>query len=286
MLTWPGPPRLGLAYSARTPALLDRYPDLIDYVEIPYELLRHNPSVAHVGEQKPIVLHCASLSVAGTIRPRRSVLADVVRWVDRTNTPWLGEHLSFITAERVADDDLSDAYAPGEPWNIGYTVSPQLAPTALERVLHAVSEITARISVPLILENPPIYFPMPGSTMSQLEFIRELCRRCDVGLLLDLAHFYITAQTLGRDPVTDLEQFPLDRVLEVHISGVDEQERGHWDNHAARAPQAELDLLALVLERAPVRAVTMEYNWSAQFSERALLIEFDRVLDLLPSRVR
>jgi hypothetical protein len=70
---------------------------------------------------------------------------------------------------------------------------------------------------------------MPGSTMSQLEFIDELCRRCDVGLLLDLAHFYITSKTLNFDPVDELEHFPLSRVVEVHISGVDEQQGMHWD---------------------------------------------------------
>ena len=278
-------PRLGLAYSRRTPAFIAKHADLVDYVEVPYELLRHNPAVLDIGAQKPIVLHCASLSVAGTARPPRSVLDGVLDWVERTNTPWLGEHLSFITAERDKGDTMSDAYAPDEPWNIGYTVSPQLSPAALDRVIAAVEEIKARLPVPLILENPPIYFTMPGSTMSQVEFINELCARSSVGLLLDLAHFYITARTLERDPIADLDRYPLDRVIEAHISGVDEQQGGVWDNHAARAPQAELDLLSLVLDRAPVLAVTMEYNWSAQFSDEALLGEFSRVTDLLPARV-
>lgn len=277
-------PRLGLAYSRRTPSFLDQHPDLVDYVEVPYELLRHQPAVATIGKVKPIVLHCASLSVAGETRPLE-VLEDVQHWVERTQTPWLGEHLSFITAERDPGDEASDAYAPGEPWNIGYTVSPQLSAATLERVLDAIGQIQARLSAPLILENPPIYFTMPGSTMSQLEFITELCRRSQVGMLLDLAHFYITAQTLGRDALTDLEAYPLDRVVEVHISGVDEQEGATWDNHASRAPEAEMDMLGLVLERADVQAVTLEYNWSAQFPDSALVGEFERVAARLPARV-
>jgi uncharacterized protein (UPF0276 family) len=277
-------PQLGVAYSKRTPLLIESYPDLVDYVEIPYELLRFDPAVAEIRERKPIVLHCASLSVAGTIRPPHRTLEDVRVWVDRTDTPWLGEHLSFITAERDIDDAFSDAYAPGEPWNIGYTVSPQLSENSLRRVTAAIAEIAAELPVPLILENPPIYFHMPGSTMSQLEFIDELCRRCDVGLLLDLAHFYITSKTLNFDPVDELEHFPLSRVVEVHISGVDEQQGMHWDNHAVRAPQVELDMLAMVLERVPVRAVTLEYNWSSAFPDEALLNEFGRVQDVLGSR--
>ncbi|HSF98027.1 MAG TPA: DUF692 family protein [Ornithinibacter sp.] len=269
-------PRLGLAYSKQTPLLIEEHPDLVDYVEIPYELLRFSPGVAEVCASKPVVLHCASLSVAGSVQPPPGVLDDVVDWLDRTQSPWLGEHLSFITAHRD-ERDLTDAYAPGEPWNIGYTVSPQLTEQSLQRVIDAVGEIQAMLPVPLILENPPIYFTMPGSTMSQLEFIDELCRRCDVGLLLDLAHFYITARTLGREPLRDLEAFPLARVIEVHVSGVDEQQGGYWDNHAARAPQAELDLLARVVEQARVQAVTLEYNWSSSFARDALLGEVERV---------
>lgn len=274
-------PQLGLAYSQQTPQLLDEHPDLVDYVEVPYELLRFRPEVVDISVRKPIVLHCASLSVAGPVSPPTDVMDEVRSWLERTGSPWLGEHLSFITAEREGNHDHLDAYAPGEPWNIGYTVSPALTEPALARVVDAVAEITAHMPVPLILENPPIYFPMPGSTMSQLEFIGELCRRCDVGLLLDLAHFYITARTLERDPFHELKAFPLARVLEVHISGVDEQQGGLWDNHAARAPEVELDLLAAVLERSQVRAVTLEYNWSSSFAREALLGEFVRVRSVI-----
>ncbi|HEU5269365.1 MAG TPA: DUF692 family protein [Jatrophihabitans sp.] len=277
--------RVGLAYSARTPRFVDEHPGQIDYVEIPFELLRHNPGVLDIRSALPVVMHCASLSIAGTVRPQPQVLEAVADWADKTATPWIGEHLSFILAEREMGDPAADEYAPGEPWNIGYTVSPQMTHQTLERIVAALAHAESVLPVPLLLENPPIYFDVPGSTMSQIEFINELCAATDIGLLLDLAHFYISARNRGEDPADALIRFPLDRVVEVHVSGVDEQAGGIWDNHASRAPQAELDLLATVVREAPVQAITLEYNWSARFPDQVLLAELSRVRDVLSTAV-
>jgi uncharacterized protein (UPF0276 family) len=225
---------------------------------------------------KPIVLHCASLSIAGTVPPSAETVADIAGWVSRTRTPWLGEHLSFITAEREIAGGLADEYAPGEPYNIGYTVSPVLNRESLDRIVYAVETAQERLDVPLLLENPPLYFALPGSDMTQAEFIAELCARTQVSLLLDLAHFYITSRTMGFDPIAELSLLPLGRVVEVHISGVNEQGSEYWDNHGIRAPEIELELLARVLEDAPVQAITLEYNWSVQFPTSVLLMEIDR----------
>jgi uncharacterized protein (UPF0276 family) len=78
------------------------------------------------------------------------------------------------------------------------------------------------------------------------------------------------------DPRRGILSLPLERVVEIHISGVDLQSGIHWDNHAKRAPAEVYDLLALVLPRARVRAITREYNWSSRFPKRVLLEEIAR----------
>jgi uncharacterized protein len=276
-----GEPEVGIAFSASTPGFLARHPDAIDYVEVPFELLCHNPSAGDVAAVKPIVLHCASLSIAGMIPPSRSTVNMVKEWIIRTETPWLGEHLSFITADRQLTGEPAEESAPGEPWNIGYTVSPPLNEQSVVTVLRSLSRVESELTVPVLVENAPIYFIMPGSTMTQTEFINEICARSEVRLLLDLAHFYISAQALNYDPRQELLRLPLDRVVEVHMSGVDTEAGGRWDNHAARAPQIEFDLLADVLQSAPVRAITLEYNWSARFPENVLLQEIHKTRQVL-----
>jgi uncharacterized protein (UPF0276 family) len=192
-------PRIGVAFGPHTPTLLEADPESIDYVEVPYELLRHDPSVISFSRLKPFILHCASLSIAGTISPSDETINDIRHWVRRTDTPWLGEHLSFITADRPENAFNAEEYAPGEPYNIGYTVSPPMNDTTVEVVLESIASYARRFNVPLLLENPPLYLSTPGSTLSQVEFITRICSRSPVLLLLDLTHFYITSRNMGFD---------------------------------------------------------------------------------------
>ncbi len=274
-------PAIGIAYSGYTPRLLREHGDALDYVEIPYELLMHNPAVLESVGEKPVALHCASMSIAGSVPPSRATLESIDGWIRRTRTPWLGEHLSFITAQAPEDGSPADEYAPGEPYNLGYTIHPPMNEEAVQTVLRSIRLAERTFAVPLLLENPPLYFRVPGSRMSQTEFIGEIVARSSVGLLLDLAHFTITARNCDLDPLQEIRSFPLERVVEVHISGIDEQEGTRWDNHSTKAPAEIFDLLAFVLENRRVQAITMEYNWSLRFPIDFLLEELERVRRVL-----
>ena len=79
----------------------------------------------------PVVLHCASLSVAGTVLPSEQTISALNGEADRTQTlPWIGEHLAFISADGI------DEYGGvgGEPANLGFTLLPQLSFETIERV--------------------------------------------------------------------------------------------------------------------------------------------------------
>jgi uncharacterized protein (UPF0276 family) len=277
-------PSIGLAYSALVHAFVERHDTAVDHIEIPYELLRHNPRVAAIHPKVPIILHCASLSIAGTEPCPESMICDIGKWADITETPWIGEHLAFITASRIEAGRFVQAHALGEPYNIGYTVSPPMNASTVDRVGRALKRYARRFSVPIIVENSPLYFAMPGSTMAQTRFIRDVSDLADAGLLLDLAHFCITCQTFGVDPVEEVTALPLERVVEIHISGIEQQAEGMWDDHASPAPEIVYRLLECVMERAEPRAITLEYNWSSRFSTTLLTEELDRVRGICKRR--
>ena len=279
-----GRPSVGLAYSTSVHAFIEQHRTLVDHVEVPYELLRHDPRVISIGERIPVVLHCASLSIAGTVPCPDGVATDIDQWVGRTGTPWIGEHLAFVTASRGEAGEAAQPCAPGEPYNIGYTVSPPMNASTVERAGQALKRYAARFPVPIIVENSPIYFAVPGSTLTQAAFIREVCDRADAGLLLDLAHFSITSQASDVDPLRQVEALPLERVVEIHISGIEQQVDAAWDDHASRAPDIVYRLLEQVLHRASPRAVTLEYNWSSRFPQAWLGEELERVRGICRGR--
>ncbi|MEU1284250.1 DUF692 family multinuclear iron-containing protein [Kitasatospora sp. NPDC005856] len=273
---------VGMAHSPYVSELLERLPGALDYVEIPFEQLRHAPDTADIQQRIPLVLHCASMSVGGFVPPEESTLAAVEHWRQRTRTPWIGEHLAYIRAEAAGPDD-ADRREDADPTSLTYTVCPQLSEQSLEQVLDNLKPLQDRYPVPIILENPPQYFPVPGSTMSLVEFTRRLCDRNDrLDLLLDLTHFLISAINLGFDAARELERLPLERVVEFHLSGLKTQSGTAWDDHARPAPEPVFELLSRALRRARPRAVTFEYNWAPDLPELGpLQQQLRRVRDLV-----
>lgn len=274
-------PSVGLAYSAGVRDFVRRHGNEVDYVEIPFELLRHDPDVIRIRDAVPVVLHCASLSIAGTEPCSESTVEEIAFWVNRTGTPWLGEHLAFVTASKGGADVHADEYAPGEPYNIGYTVSPVMNGQTLVRIVQALAKYQSRFPVPLLIENSPIYFTAPGSRISQSAFVSAICSETSVGVLLDLSHLVITCRNSGIDPMTELNCWPLDRVVEVHISGVNEQGGAFWDDHARPAPAVVYELLGRVLADASPQAVTLEYNWSSRLPGSLMSDELGRTKAML-----
>jgi uncharacterized protein len=276
--------RIGIAFSPAAEALAKSHPDDFDYIEVPFELLQHDPSAIAVSRLRPVVLHCASLSLGGAVRPPSKTVTAIRNWIRRTKTPWLGEHLSFITADRHLAGEMADEYAPGQPYNIGYTVSPPMNADVAASVASNVSSYADAFRVPLLLENPPLYFVLPGTTMSQVDFIKEVCRVSSTGLLLDVSHFVITATNVGFDPFTELLRLPLNRVVEMHISGFSTDGGSCWDDHAAAAPEIVLELLSLATKKTHAAALTLEYNWSADFPTSVLIDEVTRVKKVVQGR--
>jgi uncharacterized protein (UPF0276 family) len=273
---------VGLAYCGYIPELLKRSPDVVDYVEIPFEMLIvSEDALGSVGDT-PVVLHCASLSLAGNVPIPDDLRTRLEYIVARTRTPWVGEHLAFVRAQvpegepSMADAVILDAKTGA--YNVGYTVSPQYSPVVLDRLQSALAEAEERLMVPVLLENGPLYVHLPGSTMEQAAFIRKLCdQRSETRLLLDLSHLEITAQNSGRDVFDLFAEFPVERVVEVHLSGHSDQVGMYWDDHAQRAPEKLFHLLEALLERVTPRAITLEYNWDSNFPLAGVYEDLDRV---------
>lgn len=253
---------VGLAYGPLVNHVLAAYPALVNYVEVPFEQLRHSPETARIQETLPTILHCASLSMAGFVPPSQETMSAVLDEATRMKTPWLGEHLAFISADPPPGEPQISEAEEGVSTSLTYTVCPQYSEQTVEQVARNTAAMKACFPMPIILENSPQYFEIPGSTMSMAEFITEVVNACDIGLLLDLTHFMITCINTGLSPKQELRRLPLERVVEVHMSGISVQSGIAWDDHASAAPEEVFELLPTLVERSPMRALTFEYNWS------------------------
>jgi len=122
---------------------------------------------------------------------------------------------------------------------------------------------------------------VPGSSLSMVDFVSAVVERCQVGLLLDLTHFLISMLNTKKDPLSEIDRLPLEKVVEVHISGLNVQSGIAWDDHAVPAPAVVFDLFERVMARARPKAVTLENNWSPQFPQSTLMKHLDRVHEIV-----
>jgi uncharacterized protein (UPF0276 family) len=267
---------LGLAHGPGILEFINSKPGLIDYVEIPFEQLRHSSELSSIQESVPVILHCASLSVAGFVLPSKATIDAITNQVDRTQTPWIGEHLAFVSADGINEEADRDS----NPTNLTFTLCPQMSEETVDRVVSNLDVFRPLFPVPLILENSPQYYDIPGSTMNLVDFVGRVVERCNVGLLLDLSHHMITCMNTGVDAFLEIQRLPLESVVEIHVSGMSRQSGTVWDDHASPMPEEMFELLELVLMRARPRALTIEYNWS-ELPQPVLLSHVSKLRNML-----
>lgn len=136
---------------------------------------------------------------------------------------------------------------------------PMAAPRHLEsRFIRQVRRLAARISLPLILENMPATPLLNNGFESAPATIRRVLSVLNTGLLLDLAHAQVAAAFQKMSIENYLLGLPLERVREIHISGVREIDGVLRDAHESLR-ETDYELLAWVLRRTKPEMVTLEY---------------------------
>jgi uncharacterized protein (UPF0276 family) len=95
-------------------------------------------------------------------------------------------------------------------------------------------------------------------------------------LLLDTAHARITAAILNRSVQSYLEEFPLDRIVEIHVSSP-RLEQGQWVNCHETLQNTDYALLEWLLERVTPKVITLEY-WMDAVQAREQILRLDQLI--------
>jgi uncharacterized protein (UPF0276 family) len=185
------------------------------------------------------------------------------------NTPWVAEHFQCLHTEDGR-------------FNLNYVFPPLYTEEFLDRFVRNANALKARLDQPLVMENIPGFFDVRASQMPEPVWLRRFFDATETGFLLDLPHVWLEAHYNGRRPEDWLAEFPLDRVVEIHVAGVEEDHdlRGPWI--APAEPSGEmLDFLAHAAARCPgVRAVTFD-AFSPSLTADVLLRSVERMRAVL-----
>ncbi|MGW8955927.1 DUF692 domain-containing protein [Streptomyces sp. NPDC055709] len=257
----------GLGYREEISSSIRGNRDQIDWLEIITEHFISAPAdrrefLRELRSEFPIIPHGTELSI-GTESPLDphylARLADLVEDID---APWFSDHLCFTRAGGIGLGTL--------------TPIPRSRAAAKSAAKRA-QQVQQAVGVPFIMENITYYIDLPNP-LGEAEFITEVMENCDCGLLLDVTNLYINSRNHGFDPLEFLDGIPLERIVQIHLAGHEEEE---WegqiiDTHSAPIPVPVWELLEEVLKRSPVRAAMIERD--QEFPD-----DFSEILDDITS---
>jgi uncharacterized protein (UPF0276 family) len=190
--------------------LMNAQPD-IAWLEVHPENYMTGASHAHeldwISQHYPISFHAVGLSLGSIQRPQHHT-ARLAVLIKRYQPALVSDHLSWSSVDGKFWPDLLP---------LPYT---EEALCVFARNVDFVQNTLAR---QILIENPSRYVRLADATMSESEFLSELVRRCDCGILLDINNIYVAARNLGENPREQLSKLlnllPPESVHEIHLAG-------------------------------------------------------------------
>lgn len=227
---------------------------LVDIVEAPG--WSFEDALALGGMRRRVLLHNLDLDVSladpGYVDDGWGARANAA--IRKAGTPWFSLHLGFAS-ERVRFD--GHMLPESEPLE---------RDALLARTVESVRRAKEYLELPLLLENLDYCPEGAYEHVCDPEFISEVLAETDCGLLLDIGHLLVTASWFEAEPEAMLARMPLERVVEVHLSGprpLGPQQDGNTqrlDDVHDVVGECEVRLLRTVLEQARPKAVVLEYR--------------------------
>ncbi len=176
----------------------------------------------------------------------------------------------WLDEVRAAISEMRPAWMCGDAglWHFGprdraqmTLLPPILCADAAADLATGITHLREQVGLEVLPENPPGTVFL--GDLHLLDFFAQVVERADTGMLLDCAHLAIYQRLQGHEPLTGLDAFPLDRVVELHVAGGVERERDgfRWveDDHTPDVLPETWTIFEHLVERAQnLKAVVFE----------------------------
>lgn len=148
----------------------------------------------------------------------------------------------------------------------GMLVPPILCRESAIETAESILQIESEMGMACLPENPPAVIYL--GDLHILDYFALVADRADCGALLDCAHLAIFQHSRGLDPLTGLDGFPLDRIVEMHIAGGAIASIDGYpiieDNHSPEPLPATWEILEYVIPKAVnLKAIVFECERNA-----------------------
>ena len=177
--------------------------------------------------------------------------------------PWLAD------VRRIAAT-IRPAWLCGDAgmWHLGrrerghmLLLPPILTRDAADAMADGIVRLREATGYEVLPENPPgqVYL----GDLHLLDFFARVVERADTGMLLDCAHLAMYQRLRGHAPLTGLDAFPRERIVELHVAGGSERRHDGFawveDDHSPAVLADTWTIVESVVPASPeLRAVVFE----------------------------
>lgn len=194
----------------------------------------------------PIVFHCVSLNIGSTDSLDVEFLQQLKEMIQLVEPAWISDHLCWTGV---------DGHNTHELLPLPYTQE------AVNSVSERINKVQDFLGQRFMIENTSSYVTYKYSEMNEWDFISEIIRKTDCGLLLDINNVYVSSQNHGFDPKEFLDAIPLENVGQIHIAGHDRRENGLIvDTHDSEVCNEVYDLIAHMGQKAESPSLMAEWD--------------------------
>jgi len=236
---------IGTFYNPHLASFTLDHGDLIDHLAMADPPASDDEFFPEIQTRFPLLLHDYLGQLSDPLSEFALKRASALQ--DRYQSPWVAEHFQCLHTQ---DHSRS----------LDYVFPPLYTEDFLKRFCANALMLRDAVKAPLVMENIPGFFSVRRAQMTEAEFLRRFFDQTGCGFLIDVPHIWLAAHYRGIDAKQYLADFPLDRVVEIHVAGVefDRDLQGPWI--APTPPNDDiLHLACWVAERAlNLRAVTVD----------------------------
>jgi uncharacterized protein (UPF0276 family) len=191
----------------------------------------------------PLVAHGINATLGSLADLDVEYLKRVAGVARRMRCGWFSEHLAFTQSEGVDSEQLTPV---------------QFSERNAAFVADKINRLCDLLEFPVLIENISYYFVVPGSTLSELEFVLRILAMAHCGLLLDVNNLYANAINHGFDAYEYLDRLPESAVVEIHVAGGESRDGLYVDTHGHAVNDEVMQLLDYAIATKKPNAVLLE----------------------------
>ena len=236
---------VGTFYNPHLAAELLQSRDVVDHLAMADPPARDDAAFSEIRDEFPLLLHDYLGQLADPLSDH--ALSRARQLQDMYRSDWVAEHFQCLHTE---DGSRS----------LDYVFPPLYTEEFLRRFVANARVLREALGAPLVMENIPGFFSVAHAQMSEAEFLRRFFDETGCGFLLDVPHLWLEAHYRGLNAREFVRGFPLEKVVEIHVAGVEEDRDlgGPWIAPTPPTPEI-LELALEIAERVPnLRAVTVD----------------------------